>query len=429
MIGATVGRYVSIEMKDGWQEPLIFWVIDINESGGGKTAKMQSLASVFRELQRNEQERARLETIEWETMAPQDRGRPADRSRAYYCTDLTLEGLRADLDGHSTGGILAILAEASSLISGQNEYKNGKGTDRESWLRLYDGHDVRISRASRSMLITGARVSVIGGIQPLIFQQVFGKGDKQFLKDGTIYRGLFTYAPSDHHTLTPETWADADQQVWEDVLKRAFAWVDGQELLHRIHLNEEGQSLFLTWRNDLDRQKFDLPPEIRGFLPKAYGTALRLAAAIDLIHCFHKDQSPRKQMGEEGVQRGIDAAMFYLGQAVDATRLILGVALKINPMKKKIRQAIRDRGTMTATEINEDVFKRNIPAEKIQAALNEMVMNSQLSMTIESTDGRPRTIYVLHEKNELTKKAARADQTHNHYSFNSFNSLPDEIEI
>ncbi len=164
---------------------------------------------------------------------------------------------------------------------------------------------------------------------------------------------------------------------------------------HTIRLDQEAQQVFFDWRNKLDREKTRLPKEIRGFLPKAYGNALRLAAAIDCLHQFNQGKAPRPLLDALGMERGIKAAMYYLGQSVDAVRLILGDDLIIDPIQAKILEALQ-AGPMTTTEINTDVFQRNTPADKIRTALQTLVDSGQITeetQTPQDGKGRPIKAY------------------------------------
>lgn len=435
LIAAAVGRKVNISPKIAWDEPLIFWAIDVKATGEGKTPAMRGLAGVFFHVQAKAQELADQEQAEWEALPKKERGSAPPRARGYYLTDMTLEGLRAEMKDHPTGGIIAILNEASALINTQNQYKQ-KGTDRESLLKLHDGDDARVSRVAGSLLIRDARFQAMGGIQPSIFKKVFGGDEGQYIADGTIFRGLYTYDQVMHHPLTLESWDSAYREAWENTLKAAMQWADNVEQPHTIRLDGEAQDLFLSWRNGLDRKKTSLPPEIRGFLPKTYGHALRLAAAIDLMHRFSAGDYPRRLLDKAGMQRGINAAMFYLGQAVDAIRLILGDELTVDPVKARILDALQGRKAMTATEIYADVFQKNKPAKEIQASINELVEDGQVSATTEPTEGRPKTTYTLNVKNVFTQKAPEADQGADlnalktlNTSGGGFENESDEVEI
>jgi len=434
MTAAVTGRNLAITPKQEWNEPVVLWFIDIRDSGEGKTPPMWLLAGVLKKNQQDEHDRYEQELEEWEDAPKKDRGKPPNPPRGYYITDLTLEGLRTDLERHPTGGIVILLNEASALISGQNQYKQ-KGTDRESWLALHDGQPARIVRATKKYLISGARVQVVGGIQPRIFQRVFGGDDSQYLEDGTVYRCLFTLSPPSHHDLTSASWHEYYKQTWEDILNRALSWSKSVDDTHRIHLTQEAQDLFYRWRNQLHSQRMALPKEVRGFLPKTYGYALRLAAVIECLHCFHKDESPRTMLDAQGIQRGIDTAMYYLGQAVDAVRLLAGGGQDIDPIKTKIFDALRDNGPMTASDINSVVFKRNLPADQIKAALDALMDSGEIEAVKEGTDGRPRTLFRL-IRNKIREGKPQEPPDIIDFSFNSLNSsqctgevVEDEVEI
>jgi predicted ArsR family transcriptional regulator len=128
--------------------------------------------------------------------------------------------------------------------------------------------------------------------------------------------------------------------------------------------------------------------------------------------------------------------MFYLGQAVDAIRLILGDELTVDPVKARILDALQGRKAMTATEIYADVFQKNKPAKEIQASINELVEDGQVSATTEPTEGRPKTTYTLNVKNVFTQKAPEADQGADlnalktlNTSGGGFENESDEVEI
>ncbi|MGE4535651.1 MAG: DUF3987 domain-containing protein [Desulfovibrio sp.] len=325
IMNAALGRTLAVRPKDGWTEPLIVWNADIRISGDGKTAPAWKLLRLFQQAQAAEHERFKQADEDWRTMDKKDRDGipPPVPARSYFATDLTLEGLRSDLEGHPTGGTVIMLSELSSFVSSQNQYKKG-GSDRESWLCLHDGNDARVVRAGKTMLITGARPQVLGGIQPGIFGAVFGGEGGQYLEDGTIFRFLVTCEPSAHYPLTGEAWNETNRTAWEDTLSLALQWANRQAgTMFPVRLSEEALALFLDWRNGLDIQKTNLPVAFRGFLPKAYGYALRLAGGLHAIRQFAHGLEPCPNIGPEELQHGLDAVGFYLGQAVDALQVIL----------------------------------------------------------------------------------------------------------
>ena len=331
MVGSIMGRTVVVSPKEGWEAPLIIWHMDIRGSGDGKTPPVRLMARPIHEAQRKEQICYR-EAMDAYLRLPKkvrEKEPPPAPPRGYFVSDLTLEGLRDDLVNSPHGGILGIHDEISAFLSAQNQYKP-KGTDREAWLLLYDGHSSRIVRAGRTIFLDGARVSIFGGVQPRVFKTFFGGEDGLYLEDGTLYRFLATCEPPTYYDLTAESWGDRDRDTWEVLLHRAMDWVDGKlfacegriEKPTRMILDSEAQAKFLEWRNQIFSFKDQLPAQLRGFLPKAVEYVLRLTGVIHCMTMFSAGRTPQAILSVEDLERGIKAVGFYIGQIQGALRLI-----------------------------------------------------------------------------------------------------------
>ncbi len=327
-LASTLGRTTSVSPKSSWAEPFIIWYADIRGSGDCKTPPANLMIRVIKETQASEYERFRKEDSAYRTLSKKERERtdPPAKPQGHFCTELTLEGLRDDLEDHPHGGLLVVQDELSSFITSQNQYKSGKGSDREAWLKLWDGNAARIVRVGRSIHITGARVSLFGGIQPGIFRRAFTGDDGIYLEDGTIFRFLLTYEPSAYHELTLESWDDTARQTWEMILHRAIRWASNriaeQSSPLTMILDRESQDLFVHWRNSLEQRKGKMPESFRGFFPKAYSYALRLAGILHCLERFHEGLEPNRILGKSDITRGIETIEFYLGQTVSAMKLL-----------------------------------------------------------------------------------------------------------
>ena len=323
IFASVLGATVSVSSKLSWNEPLVFWFADIRPSGSGKTPAMRALCKVLYESQ-TQTDKDYSERLEDElAKKPKDR-RPVPRARSYYITDLTLEGLRADTTGH--GGSVCVLDELSSFISGQNQYKS-KGSDRESWIALWDGNPARIVRAKESYTIPCARISIAGGIQPVIWQRSFGGEKGLFLTDGTVYRFLATYENDQFYKFTKESWSDENREAWERTLTLAMEWSDN--LIEgkgwkpkKICLSNDAQELFFDWCNRLQESKNELPDQLKGYLPKLISYSLRLAGALYCMNHFATGSFPGLILERQDMQKGIDAVIFYAGHIVDAAQAL-----------------------------------------------------------------------------------------------------------
>ena len=331
LMGSIIGRTLLVSPKEGWDAPLILWHMDIRESGEGKTPPVRLMARPVNEAQRKEEICYREAMDDYKRLPRKERDQqpPPAPPRGYFVSDLTLEGLRDDLVNSPHGGIVVIQDEISAFLSGQNQYKS-KGTDREAWLALHDGHPARIVRAGRTVYLNGARVSIFGGVQPKVFKTFFAGEDGLYLSDGTLFRFLMTCEPPTYYDLTMESWSDRDREKWETVLNRAMDWVDGQiyaregkiEKPARMILSSEAQGRFFDWRNQLVSCKDRLPAQLRGFVPKAAEYVLRLTGIINCIQIFSQGGVPGTVLSLEDLERGIKTVHFYLGQVQDALRLI-----------------------------------------------------------------------------------------------------------
>ncbi|MBU4232565.1 MAG: DUF3987 domain-containing protein [Desulfobacterales bacterium] len=331
MVSSIMGRTVVVLPKEGWEAPLIIWHMDIRRSGDGKTPPVRLMAGPIHDAQKEEEQRYEKEMEAYKRLLKQDQGQepPPAPPRGYFVTDLTLEGLRDDLVNSPHGGIVVIQDEISAFLSGQNQYKS-KGTDRESWLALHDGHPARIVRGGRTAYLNGARVSIFGGVQPKVFRTFFAGEDGLYLSDGTLFRFLMTCEPSTYYELTNESWEDSHRGSWETPLHRAIDWVEGEiyargrriENPARMILDSEAQGRFFDWRNQLYSSKDRLPAPLRGFLPKSVEYVLRLTGVINCIQMFSQGGVPGTVLSLEDLERGIKTVHFFLGQVQDALRLI-----------------------------------------------------------------------------------------------------------
>lgn len=323
IFSSLIGAIVSISPKRSWLEFLIFWFCDIRFSGEGKTPGARLLCRVLHECQVAADEDYKAAFEEWQSLPKKDRGQPPDRPRGYFVTNLTLEGLREDHSGH--GGKVCILDELSAFLSGQNEYKS-KGSDRESWLCLHDGQPARIVRAGKSVTLSGARVSIFGGIQPQIWKRAFKSEDDLYLVDGTVFRFLPVYEGSAFYSLTAESWSDENREAWESLLKTAMKWSDRQQGAKEkkvLCLSKDAQEIFLDWRNELVMMSGDLPAQVRGFIPKLVGYALRFAGVLYLMDVFSRDQEPGSILQVDDIRKGIKVSEFHLGHIIQAMEALI----------------------------------------------------------------------------------------------------------
>ncbi len=113
-MASVVGRTLSVSPKISWEEPLSIWVADIRASGQGKTPAVRKLLGPIYKAQQKTDELYQAELDQWTAKPKKEKEKevPPKRTAGHFITDLTLEGLRMDVQqGH--GGVICVLDELS----------------------------------------------------------------------------------------------------------------------------------------------------------------------------------------------------------------------------------------------------------------------------------------------------------------------------
>jgi hypothetical protein len=89
-------------------------------------------------------------------------------------------------------GLVVISDEITGWVMSMNEYKGGKGSDRQFWLSAWSGEPVKVdrkgSREEGSVIVPHPFLNVLGGIQPDMLQLL---KNERSLEDGFLHRILF----------------------------------------------------------------------------------------------------------------------------------------------------------------------------------------------------------------------------------------------
>lgn len=340
ILAAALGRHIEVMVKSSWVEPLIFWMMSLLSSGEGKTPAQNALNLPIYEEQARLDATHKNELEQWDALpANVQKETPKPNSPGgIFTTDMTVESLR--MDQRLCGGLIIVNDEASGFFDGQNQYKNKKGTDRQAYLKLYDGNPARIIRSSGAFFIKGLRVNIAGGTQPEVFMRIFKPTDPNddgniFLVDGTFFRFMMTWEGEKFFPMVLEPWDENNQKVWSLLIKNALSFChereeslrDGEELKsHRLYFSDDALHFFIDWANDIRSIKSQFPEQTRGFISKLIGWAVRLTGIIRCFESFIKGTRINQILETEDLQKGIKLAEFYMSHNVDITKAIVSSA-------------------------------------------------------------------------------------------------------
>src|SRR5215211_8387671 len=114
--------------------------------------------------------------------------------------DTTVEALATILESNARGVVNAP-DELSGWVRAMNQYKSGKGSDRQFWLSTRSNNSIAVDRKGRAepIIIPMPFVSVVGGIQPGILPELADGRE-----DGFLDRFLLSYPEPRRSRLTDD---------------------------------------------------------------------------------------------------------------------------------------------------------------------------------------------------------------------------------
>lgn len=223
---AAIGNARHLRVKSGWVEGPRLWCAVVCEPGAKKSPALAAATRPLRDAQRQFQRdyQAAHRTYEAVRRAPGGEPLPTPpRMRQCFTADTTREGLTALLEANPRG--LALIAdELSGWALSQNQYKRGKGDDRQFWLSLWSGGELLVNRARDrgrpTAYVSQPMLSVLGCLPPAALGQLRAEKDGA---DGFSDRILFSWPDA-----APSGWTDAEpdpaaEEAFAELFRRLLA--------------------------------------------------------------------------------------------------------------------------------------------------------------------------------------------------------------
>jgi hypothetical protein len=312
LLGCAIGTSRVLRVKPGWLEGPRLYTAVVADTGTKKSPALRLAAWPFYERQWKLLEPS-LPTqgleVEDDTsvVAPPtgahtlpDKPKQAsiatpsadDRSSPpqLYTTDATLEALVVLL-AQNPRGIALIQDELAAWVGAMNQYRGGKGADRQRFLSFWNGAPVIVNRKSRQepIVLDNPFVGVAGCIAQDTLEELSAARGRD---DGFIHRILFAYpdpmpvrwteaAVSDQ---TLQSYTDVYEALWslQGNLKQAGS---GPPSPLELGFTAQGRAAFIAFVNGLYEELADpaFPAYLRGPWSKYDGGAgARLALILHL---------------------------------------------------------------------------------------------------------------------------------------------------
>jgi len=233
----------------------------------------------------------------------------APKRREYFTVDCTSEAMATIQSDQPERGFLGFQDELKALISSQNAYRGGKGSDTEKLLSGRDGSGIKVNRAGgKRLFCERSGFSITGGIQPDVLKQLMGDfSDPNGFWARFIWCNL-PVAPSRY----PEDFTSFDiDQLLTGIYKNLEAQ---PPQLHK--LSPEAQEIYKDWYNQLDDLK--LNEEIKQALRAVYSKFKRVtgefALVLHRVNAATAGEMPEEFISKGTMEKAIRLAKFYISQ-------------------------------------------------------------------------------------------------------------------
>jgi hypothetical protein len=223
------------------------------------------------------------EMEQWKNSNDEDKGPPPDApvEKIPYITKATWEGIAGMVGRNPTQGILWLCDELAGFFKSANQYRSGKGSDKEDLLECWSGNGAVVARAAGTTVNVGAvSLSIYGNIQPKVLAPFLGDGSDD---NGTIARFEFVQQPP---ALTQITLGLPKIDI-NPMLEALYEKLDTIPVTE-FALDEEAKQLFVDYYNRCQRLRLNHPQQgMRAMLGKAAEKVGRVATILHCIHASH----------------------------------------------------------------------------------------------------------------------------------------------
>jgi hypothetical protein len=257
-----------------------------------------------------------------------------------------------------TQGILWLCDELAGFFKSANQYRSGKGSDKEDLLECWSGNGAVIARAAGTTVNVGAvSLSIYGNIQPKVLAPFLGDGSDD---NGTFARFDFVQQPP---ALTQITLGLPKIDI-NPMLQALYERVDAIPVTE-FALDEEARKLFVDYYNHCQRLRLNHPKQgMRAMLGKAAEKVGRVATILHCIHAAHLGSEVSQKIPASRVRAAIKWVEYTTQQALSINIEVCSPDALESNLAKIISLAERNGGKVTARDVLRVFDSKNRPTSQ-----------------------------------------------------------------
>ena len=162
---AVMGKRFRVQIKEGWREPMVFWMGTVAPASSLKTPVANQFLGPLLTLDGQDQRAYKRDLTRYKALPREDREEPPALPRQRVVMDATLEGLCTLLEREDVHGVVSFHDELAAFIGDMDKYRSNN-SDRAHWLSMWSGGSVNIVRKGCDpIMVDRTAVNVFGAIQ------------------------------------------------------------------------------------------------------------------------------------------------------------------------------------------------------------------------------------------------------------------------
>lgn len=305
-------RLELIRATEFYALPILYTGV-IAESGSAKSPTQKTILKPLFKLQSEEDQAHGYQMQDWEADVASARNtneKPPDKPhiREYFITDATREAIVMIQSQQPDRGFLGWFDELSALIGGQNQYRNGKGTDKEAILSGRDGTGSKTIRASGKRSHNPHNsYSITGSTQPDTLRKLIGDFSDP---SGHWSRFLWSVLP-----IKPARFpVNATHYDVSGLLYSVYLRLEDFEP-KTYRMSTGATKVYADWYNELDDRRLIEPRQgLRAVYSKMKADTGTLALLLHCINAAVDNRLPEDEISIAIMKAAIRLSKFYLGQ-------------------------------------------------------------------------------------------------------------------
>jgi hypothetical protein len=385
--GAALGNEHRIEVGEYSERPVLYGGV-IGEPGSAKSPGNRVARHPLDVLQGEAYDRYtealssfERDLVDWESLPRKEQAtiaKPIKPSMPhFFTTNATLEALTAIV--RDNRGLAVAPDELVAVITSMDAYRAGKGSDRQSYLSLWDGAPLKVDRKGQEPIyVPHPVVGVVGGIQPAVLQDLT-KGGR---RDGFVDRFVWVADAAPPPDWTDDVIGDALKAEITDVFRRLRAGTAA----HPVMVGPEARERWRRWFNSNQRTVAASTGFIRGIYAKLPRQLLRITLIIHAL--AHPDAPADIPVSDETMANAIEITEYFrqsanrVSQAFGSER---GTAA--GGLPDRIHRLLRTTDDWVSRSSIRDYFGRNISSDDIGVALASVEDEGLVEMRRRSPEG------------------------------------------